>query len=546
VLLGSSTFPHDSFLNAGILEWGFRSIWSPHLRFFDWTAGFPLANSLAVGENLIGWQIVYTPIRSLGVGIPAAYNVLILLSLVVSGVASAMLARRLGANRPGAALTGIIFGFGPFHLSHMLHIQTMGVCWTPFAILFLDRYLESRAPRDAIGLALSFIISALSAVYFAVFLGIVLPLYAVLCWIVGRHRFNVPAFAGLLATGLFSVAVLMPLIAHYLSFNAQFGYFHDIQTLANFSLELTAPLRVPSWLSAWSWSPLVRQVNWRSSLSYTPAFPGVIALLLALYAISRGRATRESRAVIWLLVSVIAICYLLALGPLLRPINSNVPSFAWKLPMPGRIWMFVPGIRWPMRIFFISWLGGAVLAGLGLTFLLDRVGPRRRTMIAAGIILLLAIELRPASSLAGESAGAPANPMSLSDAYPFLAVERDRGGVIELPVSDPSGWRTPYSTHYIYADAGHSRRIVALHGSVTPPVVDTLLRAAGELPSAAAMTLLADHGVTRVVIHRSLMPHDSGAALIDDLTRAGYPAVFAGREATVFGTTLSPIQSGTK
>jgi len=72
VLLGTAVFPHDSFLNAGILEWGYTALRTPGLHLFEWTAGFPLHNSLAVGENLIGWQVLYTSLRLIGVGIPAA------------------------------------------------------------------------------------------------------------------------------------------------------------------------------------------------------------------------------------------------------------------------------------------------------------------------------------------------------------------------------------------------------------------------------------------------------------------------------------------
>jgi hypothetical protein len=139
--------------------------------------------------------------------------------------------------------------------------------------------------------------------------------------------------------------------------------------------------------------------------------------------------------------------------------------------------------------------------------------------------------------LAGASREAPP-PMSLSDAYPYLAREADRGGIVELPTADESGWRTPFMTRYIYGGSAHLRRIVALHGSVTPPVTDTLIAAANSLPE--SMGILATHGVTRVVIHRSLMPADAAARMIDKVRVAGYPILFNGREGVVFGTTFGP------
>ena len=542
-MLGTSIFPHDTFLVAGILEWGRHALLTTHSSIFDWTAGFPLTNTLAVTENLLGWQIFYLPLRAIGFGIPAAYNILILLSLVISGLGAALLARRLGASRSGGAVAGLVFAYGPFHLSHILHLQTLAVCWIPFAILFLDCYLESRSPRDAIGLAASVVMAVLSSIYLAVFLPLVLPLYAILCWVFGRYRFESRALGGVLATGLFAGAVLTPILSHYLHFSSDVGYVHDARTLANFSMELAAPLRVPDWVEVWSWSPLIRRATGTAALSYTAAFPGIIALALAIYAIVAFRREKKNRAVIWILVSLAVICFLLALGPILKPVNVNPSRFGGSLPMPGKIWLVIPGIRWPMRIFFFAWLAGAILCGLGLTALERKTNPGWSRIVPMVAIALVVLESWPARWFAGRSVVAE-NPMSLSDAYPFLASEANRGGVVEIPTTDRTGWRTPFSTRYIYASSAHLRRVVALHGSVTPPITDSLLRAANGLPDSSSMKILSDHGVSRVVIHRQLMTRDSSETLVSAIRNAGYPMLFAGSDGAVFGTVRPPVPAG--
>ena len=103
-----------------------------------------------------------------------------------------------------------------------------------------------------------------------------------------------------------------------------------------------------------------------------------------------------------------------------------------------------------------------------------------------------------------------------------------------MPVADRTGWRTPMTTRYTYGSSGHLRRIVALHGNVMPPVIDSLMRAADQLPDSASSALLRGHGVTRVVVHPALMPPGSGASLIEAFRRAGYPVVFIGGEDVVF------------
>ncbi|HUQ19607.1 MAG TPA: hypothetical protein VM099_08335 [Gemmatimonadaceae bacterium] len=539
VFLGTSIFAPDTFLNAGILEWGYRALLSPKLRLFDWPAGFPLSNSLATTENLIGWQVLYTPLRTAGVSIAVAYNILLLTSLVLSAIGAALLARRFVGSKSAGAVAGLVFGFAPFHLEHLLHLQTMAVCWAPFAILFLDRYLELRRPADAVGLAVMFLMSSLCSIYFGVFLAIVLPLYVILCWIFKRYPFDSRSLLGLVATGAVSVAFLMPVISHYIEFNRNVGYHHTAQALANFSMEAAAIFRMPDWMASWSWTRLARVSDYRSTLSFSAAFPGIVALGLAIFGAIRGiRDSRYRRATLVLLTLAI-LCYLLALGPILRPINLNELRGASWLPMPGKLWLLIPGLRWPMRIFFFALLAFSILCGFGLSFLRQNVSARSQRALVFLAVALITVESWPRLWLSQESVIAP-DPMSLSDAYPVLAKEQDRGGVIELPVSDQSGWRTPYLTRYTYASSAHLRRVVAIHGSVTPPLTHTLLKAAIAAPDTTAMHYLASRGVTRLVIHLPLMRGTQGMWLVHKLQAAGYPVIFAGNEGVIFSTTRTP------
>jgi hypothetical protein len=535
VFLGTAVFAPDTVLNAGILEWGYRALTSPQLRLFDWPAGFPFSNSLAATENLIGWQILYTPLRAMGVSIAAAYNILLLTALVISALGAALLTRRFGGDKSAGAVAGLVFGFGPFHVGHMLHLQSMGVCWAPFAILFLDRYLEQRRLNDAVALAVMFVMSSLCSIYFGVFLSIVLPLYVILCWVFKRYPVDWRSALGLVLTGAVSVVLMMPVISHYLQFNRSVGYHHPESMLAGLSLEVAAPLRVPDWLALWSWSPLVRVSDFRSALTFTSAFPGIAALSLALYALVRGLRDITWKRTVFVLFTLGVACYLLALGPILKPINFNeMPGTGW-LPMPGKIFMLIPGIRWPMRIFFFALLSFSVLSGIGLMFVRQRMSPRWRNAILIGGIALIAIESWPRLWYVERSANA-IDPIALSDAYPFLASEQDRGGVVELPVADRTGWKTRFLTRYTYASAAHQRRIVAIHGGVRPALTDSLLDAAIHAPDSASMRLLASHGVTRLVIHLPLMTGGKGKWMTTRLEQAGYPLVFAGHEAVVFST----------
>jgi hypothetical protein len=529
VLLGTRLIPQDVLLTSGIMEWGFRSIFSSTRRFFDWNAGFPLRNSLAVTENLVGWQIFYYPLRAIGVGVAGAYNTVLLVSLLASAIGGALLARRLGASRWGAALAGLIFGYGPFHLNSMMHIQTMSVCWTPFAILFLDRYLEKPNAYDAFGLGASFVMTVLTGLYFAVFLTLILPLYVLAAWICGRHQLNANVVGRLAGIGLIAAATASPIALPYVRFAAEHGrYQARTETIVGLSMEWLAPARTPFFQLAWSRSPL----RWANPWDGQAAFMGVIGLGLLVIGIGDYKRGNSARAVVLTLVTLSLISYLLALGPYFKTAGRGPYRIIEWVPMPGRLWLVTPGIRNPSRFFFFAWLGGAILAGLGLSALQRRIRSPWGYVFAACAMLLMVLEYWPAKELAGESMRV-SPPLAMSDSYPFLANEADSGGVIEFPTSDSTRKRLDLG-RYIYGASGHLRRVVALHGNRKIPLIDSLREAAVRLPDDSGRVFLSSHGVTRLVIHRFLGNSAVNARMIDTLLAARYPLVFNGRESVVF------------
>jgi hypothetical protein len=525
-LLGTALFAPDPILNAGIVEWGFRSLWSPGRRVFEWNAGFPLHDSLAGTENLIGWQLFYTPLRFL-CGSVAAYNSSIVISFVLSGLGTALLARRLGVDRWGSIVAGFVFAFVPFHLNHVIHIQTMAVCYCPFVLYFLDRFLSKAHIRSAIPLVATYVLTALSSLYFGLFLLPLIAFYATLCWLLGRYRFRFRTLEGLLGAGLASAMLLLPILLPYVRFGAENGYRHAIGTVAQFSLDVLAVAKLPLWSAFWSHGPIPRRMGW------TPAFPGVIASVLALAFLLARHTKRETGQMKIMLVFLGFVCFVLSLGPVLK-IHAFVPIWSAKwIPMPGKIFMLYSAIRWPMRILLFSFLFGAILCGLGFSHLTQRLTPRMRIAAAFLALLLLFLEYRPRAFYAGKSLELAA-PLASSEAYPFLSAESDRGAVVELPVINRDGDRAPYRARHVYGSAGHLRRVVAFHGSVLPTLLDNLLAAAEGLPSEPSRRFLLAWGVTRLVVHREPYFFDLLPERRDALVRAGYRVLFEAKRATVF------------
>ncbi len=529
-LLGTAIFAPDPVFAVGILEWGYKSLWSPSLHFFDWNIGFPLHNTLANTEHLLGWQILYSPLRWAGASPVAAYDIVLLTSIVLSGLSMACLARHFGTNRYGAWIAGFIFAFVPFHLTHAIHLQTMAVCWSPFALLFLDRFLARGTATEAAAVATTFILTLLSAIYFGVFLLLVLLVYTLLAHAVGRHRLQWPMIRTLAVTSVLTVLVLLPVTIPYLRFAGSHGLPHPAATQVDLSVALVNFLRAPQWLAVWSGTWLARD----SGLPFTAAFPGLTAsVLVGIYLFLHPKDQESGRRDV-ILGSLGLFALLLSLGPFLKLRDCCAVRIAGAyIPMPGSVFLALPMVRAPVRILMYTYLVGAVLCGLSVSAMTNRLSQRARPWLALLILLLLVAEDTPMSWFASRSLALP-EPLAVSDAYPFLAEEPNRGSVVELPAEDVTGYRTPVMALYTYGSTGHLRRIVGYLGSIRLSAPDALQQAAQELPDPRALNLLRTAGVTRLIVHRRLMKTEEAVRLIAALEHAHYRTLHDGAEAVVF------------
>ncbi|MGH9441811.1 MAG: hypothetical protein ACRD16_06010 [Thermoanaerobaculia bacterium] len=445
----------------------------------------------------------------------------------MSCVGAALLARRFGAGTAGALLSGIVFAFAPFHVNHLLHLQTMAAAGLPFVFLFLDRYLETARPTDAAAFGAAAVLTALCSCYFGVFLVLMIPIFLVLDRLVVR-RLDAARLAGFALTGSIAAALLVPVAAHYMEFEGEFGFTHSLKIAGRFSMQISSFTRLPDWTGLWSGTALARGRDLSSG------FPGVAAAVLLVVGIFGFGASKGERSRQTALAGIALAAAAFALGPVLHVRAGHPISLPSWIPLPGRIFRLVRAVRWPMRIYFFTLLITGVLAGLGLTRLLRNRGRAVRRTIAASILAFVLLEYRPRAGHVLEHSSAVPPPLQMSDAYPFLASEKDLGGVVELPVAEPDGYRTPFLTRSTFASAGHRRRVVAFFGGVPLPPVDNLLAAALRLPSPASRRFLASSGVDRLVMHREWMPPNVGERLCGELRRAGYRPLFEGREATVF------------
>ena len=159
--------------------------------------------------------LLFVPLSALGHRL--AYNLLVLLSFPLAGLAAALLARRYGASRLGAAVAGVVFACAPYRVGALLGGHPAGLTY-PLVPVVLWGVEGALAGSVGSGLAAGAALLGLAIMepHFAYFAALGLPLYAL-------ARIGLPAWRReLLAigTGAWLVGLAVGLAPAYGAFGA--------------------------------------------------------------------------------------------------------------------------------------------------------------------------------------------------------------------------------------------------------------------------------------------------------------------------------------
>ena len=154
---------------------------------------------------------------------------------------------------------------------------------------------------------------------------------------------------------------------------------------------------VPNWISAWGdvFEPISRQ--WTGNPAENSQYIGFTVMALAGLALAlRPRAERP-----WAWAGLAGLGGLLALGPYLHWGGAILRTVPLPFAFFERLLPFLRLSGAPTRWCFLTVVATSVLAGLGLTVFMDRVGERRlgrvpvRWLVGVGAPLLVLFELAP-------------------------------------------------------------------------------------------------------------------------------------------------------
>ena len=284
----------DSLLNMWILAWGADHV--PQLltgtlswtQFWDANIFHPSPLALSLSEHLFGQVLQILPVYWLTGNIILCYNLLFVSTFALSAFGTYLLVYDLTGDRRAAFIAGLVYGFLPYRISAVPHLQVMSSQWMPFALWGLNRFITmvpdpgSRVPayRALLLGTGALVLQNWSCGYYLLYFAPFAPLFVIhRMWSLGTLR-TVRTWIGLIAAAGGTLVLTLPFLLPYAQAQREFGFQRPFSEVVQFSANV--------------WSYVTASENvwlFGKALRYYPhgegeAFLGFVPWLLALVAVA--------------------------------------------------------------------------------------------------------------------------------------------------------------------------------------------------------------------------------------------------------------------
>ena len=307
-----------------------------------------------------------------------AYNVALILSAWLSGYFAFLLGRKLTGSALAGAIAGVAFGFCPYRVGQLSHLQVLTAQWMPLALFAMHAYVDDRRRRWLAIFAAAWLLQALSNGYYLLFFPVLIALW--LAWFIDWRTDARPGLA-LGATFALSSLLLVPVLLQYRHVHESMGLARQRGEMLLFSAEPSSFLHMPYALRFWPDTELKTQEDL--------LFPGVTAIaliiisLIVLLARKRFAPNVARRAPFAFYVLATLAFWWLALGP----VDDGVSNL-WWLAKPYSFLTLLPGfsgLRVPARFAMLACLTLAIAAALAFARI---TAHSRRAQGALGAVVL--------------------------------------------------------------------------------------------------------------------------------------------------------------
>jgi hypothetical protein len=275
----------DSLLNMWILAWGAEHLPRLYTGAISWSEFWnanifhPEPLTFALSENLLGQTLQILPIYWLSGNIILSYNLLFIATFALSALGAYLLVRDLTGSPRAAFIAGLVYGFLPYRIASIPHLQVLSSQWMPLALFGLNRFITTGSRKALAGGIAALVMQNWSCVYYVLFFAPFLLLFVLHRISITARMRDVRVWTHLAAGGAVTLALTLPVLWPYRQAHAQFGIERDFNEAQHFSANV------------WSYATASENLLlWGRTLRFYPygegeTFLGLVPWLLAVVAL---------------------------------------------------------------------------------------------------------------------------------------------------------------------------------------------------------------------------------------------------------------------
>jgi hypothetical protein len=484
----------DPLLNTWILWWNVKALTTEGVSLFNAPMFHPSLLTLAYSEHMIITALAAMPLLLMGLKPLLVYNILFMLTFVVSGYGAYLLAHRLTQNRAAAVIAGLGFAFSAFRFGQLGHLQILAAHFMPFVLLYLHKWQHSGSWKHAFLFGLFWLLQVLSCGYHALFISLAVGLFMLYYGLMGRwwqQRRRILQLA-VVAAGM--SLFIAPLFQPYIEVKKQFGFTRDLGEMVYYSAQpqsyaATSPENLIYGELTKEWGEPEKQ-----------SMLGLILTALAVLGLIRARGKAgglETGAKPW---------WLEKRDPLFYGLLALMAFWASLGPMYGLYYLFylvLPGfdnLRVPGRLAILVSLAWGVLAAYGAAWLMQRyqAKPWRRFLPLALAVLVMLEAWHVPVGYANIWQEVP-------EVYKWLTSQPDEVVIYEIPTFDQED-DVSRDARYLYWSIWHQKRMVNGYSGYFPDYYRQLSKIARRLDFDRLLPKLRELGATHLIWHRKEYP----------------------------------------
>jgi F5/8 type C domain-containing protein len=299
VLHPGSVVPNDlgdPLLNIWLMAWNARVV-PLTAAWWNTPQFFPIDGTMAFSEHLLGLSVITTPVI-LSSGNPLlGYNAAFFLSFVLGALSAYFLSYSISGRHDCAFVAGLAFGFAPYRMAQLAHVQVLSAYWMPLALAGLHLYFQDRRTRWVVLFAAAWLMQALACGYYLFYLSVLVILW-LLWFAAGRER--AASVARVVFAWAVAIALMGPLLYGYWKYQRAYGLRRGPDEIMAFSADVASLLKAPGNLRLWGWLDVADRPE-------STLFPGITAVVLTIAGLAIAWGTMAGHRVRRLAVSRVLV-----------------------------------------------------------------------------------------------------------------------------------------------------------------------------------------------------------------------------------------------